>query len=118
MSENTNTTHNGKCPTVASQIATISQPVEIRPFATTGAVTVECFGRPMVEQDARCERRGHCCFTITQRIRVEIPVVFGAEVEVGKDRVECARPRVEFEGEPRRPRDKQDFEDVPEYETP
>jgi hypothetical protein len=31
-----------------------------------------------------------CKFTISQKLRVEVPVVFGARAEIGKAAVDCA----------------------------
>jgi len=90
-----NTIHRGGCPRVASQVATVSQPVSVRPFAETGHITIECFGNPVIEQREACGRPGGCQFVLVQRIRVEVPVEFGAAVRVCEPQIECGVPKVE-----------------------
>ena len=96
MSENENTV--STCPAVASQIAKVSQPVTSRPFAVTGPVTVECHGRPTIHdhENSECGRHG-CRFTISQKLKISIPVEFGANVKIGESSCECERATVEYE---------------------
>ena len=82
--------HHG-CPTVATQIATVNQPVTSRPFVVTGPVSVECEGRPVITEDEADCRRHSCCFTVSQKLRIEIPMEFGAKVRIGESSVECGR---------------------------
>ena len=86
------------CPAVASQIAKVSLPVSSRPFAVAGHVTVECYGRPTItgHEDAECGRHG-CHFTISQKLKISIPVEFGANVRIGEASVECEHATVEYE---------------------
>lgn len=80
------------CPTVGSQSAAVCLPVTICPYATAGPAAVRCCGKPTVEQCCEhCKGKpgGSCEFTITQVIRVDIPVEFGATVKTGETFVEC-----------------------------
>jgi len=91
------TKHRGGCSRVASQMATISQPVAVRPFAETRPVTIECFGNPVIEQTEACGRPGGCQFVLIQRVRVEVPVEFGAAVRICEPQIECGFPKVGHE---------------------
>lgn len=81
-----------RCDTKAFQSATICVPVTIAPFAKVGTIVTECCGRPEVSQKhTKCKgvENGSCKFTISQKIKVEIPVEFGANTTVGGTFVEC-----------------------------
>lgn len=80
------------CPAVGSQVATICLPVEISPHAVTGPAMIKCCGEPEVKphcNHCRGTKNGKCEFTISQKIRVDIPVEFGASVDIGETFVEC-----------------------------
>lgn len=81
-----------RCDTKAKQEATICVPVTITPFAKVGTICTECCGRPIVSnKHGHCKgiENGSCKFTISQKIKVEIPVEFGANTTVGGTFVEC-----------------------------
>ena len=81
-----------KCDTKAHQTATICVPVTVTPFAKIGTICTECCGRPMIsDKHGYCKgiENGSCKFTISQKIKVEIPVEFGANTTVGGTFVEC-----------------------------
>lgn len=79
------------CPTVSTHDTTVSVPVSIVPFANPGTITVSCCGAPEIGCDAvpAGKVNGCCNFTISQTMRVEIPIVFGANVLMGETYVEC-----------------------------
>ena len=96
--ENIEITEPGGCGINVTQVSTVSQPVMNRPFVVTGPIKVECEGRPVVEhhEDEECSRgRGGCRFVIKQKIKVDIPMEFGATVRIGDSHVECGRVRVD-----------------------
>ena len=81
-----------KSDTRAHQAATVCVPVTITPFAKVGTISTECCGRPMISnKHCNCKgiENGSCKFTISQKIKVEIPVEFGANTTVGGTFVEC-----------------------------
>lgn len=81
-----------RCDTKAHQTATVCVPVTITPFAKVGTICTECCGKPMItSKHHRCKgiENGNCQFTISQKIKVEIPVEFGANTTVGGTFVEC-----------------------------
>lgn len=80
------------CPGVGSQHATICLPVSICPYAVTGPAEVHCCGDIKITpycDHCRGKVNGHCDFTITQTIKIDVPVEFGATVKVGDTFVEC-----------------------------
>lgn len=79
------------CPAVGTQFANVCVPVTVKPFAIPGPVTVDCFGEPVIASEECCRGKvGQVChFTISQKIKIEIPVDFGAAVKVGETFVDC-----------------------------
>ncbi|MDD2268766.1 MAG: hypothetical protein PHY15_04330 [Eubacteriales bacterium] len=81
-----------ECPALGVQNALVSVPVTIVPFANKGPVKVTCCGAPVINYNT-----DHCCgkvnevcrFIITQQLKVEVPVDFGADVCVGDSYVCC-----------------------------
>ena len=81
-----------RCDTKATKTSTICVPVTIAPYAKVGTIVTECCGKPEVsEKHTKCKgvENGSCKFTISQKIKVEIPVEFGANTTVGGTFVEC-----------------------------
>jgi hypothetical protein len=82
------------CPAKAFQQATVCVPVTVVPFAEAGKPKTTCCGDPIIMpgKDTCCGRpNGTCSFTISQRICVEVPVIFGAKTVVGAPSVECEK---------------------------
>lgn len=80
------------CSAVGYQDVDVCIPVTIRPFGEAGNAKTQCLGRPVVSAGCDiCQGKtgGVCNFTISQRLRVEVPVIFGARAEVGDVTVEC-----------------------------
>ncbi len=82
------------CPTTAFQLVDVCVPVTVIPFAHAGTPKTLCCGEARVNpgKDECCGRpNGTCTFTLSQKICVEIPVVFGAKAVVGATSVECEK---------------------------
>jgi hypothetical protein len=80
------------CPASGFQLANVSVPVTVYPFAEAGAPKTKCCGDAIVTPGKdTCNGRPHgaCSFTISQRICVEVPVVFGAKAIIGGTTIEC-----------------------------
>lgn len=80
------------CSAVGYQDVDVCIPVTIKPFGEVGNVKTCCEGRPMVTRGSDCcpgKPGGVCKFTISQKLRVEVPVIFGAKAEIGEASVEC-----------------------------
>lgn len=90
---NENTIQNAQaCPGVGSQLATVCLPVSIHPYAVTGPAVVKCCGEMILTPScSHCRGKANegCDFTITQTIKIDVPVEFGATVNVGDTFVEC-----------------------------
>ncbi|MFI3175937.1 MAG: hypothetical protein R3Y67_00415 [Eubacteriales bacterium] len=73
------------------QSSELSVPVKIRPFAQIGRITTACYGAPVITPGSDCQ--GDCdqvCeFVITQKLCVELPIRFGADVKTKAPRVQC-----------------------------
>lgn len=80
------------CPALGYQDVSVGVPVEVKPFAKVGKIKTECISKPIIERGCKMPE-GHtkevCKFVISQKLRVEVPVVFGAKVEVGDARINC-----------------------------
>lgn len=86
------------CPAVGSQTAMVALPVKVCPYSITGPAKIRCCGEPIVlpcSDHCRGKVNGTCEFTISQKIKIEIPVEFGATVNVGDTYVECGCSKCE-----------------------
>lgn len=80
------------CFAVGYQEVNVCIPVTIKPFGEAGNVKTQCLGRAVVSYGTdKCPGKPceECKFTISQRLRVEVPVVFGARAEIGDAAVDC-----------------------------
>lgn len=87
--DNSDTTET--CPVTAYQRVQLCVPVSVHPFAKVGAIITKCCEDSVITVDGFCEgTTDHDCnFTIKQRICIEIPVEFGADVNTGETLVLC-----------------------------
>lgn len=86
------------CPAVGYQDVNVCIPVTIKPFGEAGNVKTQCLGNPVIS--SKCDTcsgnpGGVCKFTISQKLRVEVPVIFGAKAEVGEAVIDCQQPKEE-----------------------
>lgn len=80
------------CSAVGYQDVNVCIPITIKPFGEAGNAKTKCLGRAVVSADCdKCPGRlgAICKFTISQKLRVEVPVVFGARAEVGEASIDC-----------------------------
>lgn len=80
------------CSAVGFQDVNVCIPVTIKPFGEVGNAKTQCLGKAVVSQGCpKCPGKpGEVCkFTISQKLRVEVPVVFGARAEIGEASVDC-----------------------------
>lgn len=91
--------HPVACPACGSQDVMVSVPIEIKPFAKVEKVKTECLGEAVITEGNACHgcehfgKRHACKFTISQKMRVEVPVIFGARTEIGEACVNCDCPK-------------------------
>ncbi len=77
----------GTCPVSATHETTACLPVTISPFAEPGPICIENCGAPIINCGGE-----PCCgtpngkfeFTISQKMQINIPIVFGADIMVGE----------------------------------
>lgn len=83
------------CVAKAYQPATVCVPVTVTPFANVGSIKTECCGKPIVSHKNDCKgiENGNCKFTISQKIKVEIPVEFGSNTSIGGTFIDCDYPK-------------------------
>lgn len=80
------------CSAVGYQDVNVCIPVTIKPFGEVGNAKTKCLGKAVVMSgcDICPGKSGDVCkFTISQKLRVEVPVIFGARAEVGEASVDC-----------------------------
>jgi hypothetical protein len=80
------------CCAVGYQDVNVCIPVTIKTFGEAGNAKTQCLGNAVVTTGCdKCQGKADdlCKFTISQRLRVEVPVVFGARAEVGDAIVDC-----------------------------
>lgn len=80
------------CSAVGYQDVNVCIPITIKLFGEVGNAKTKCMGKPVVA--AGCDECPGCpdkvCkFTISQKLRVEVPVIFGARAEAGEASVDC-----------------------------
>ncbi len=78
------------CKKLVSQYADISLPVSIMPYAIMGEACTECCGEPVVSLTQRgCGHGCKCELVVTQKLKVKIPIVYGADTEKEGCHVRC-----------------------------
>ena len=92
------------CPARASEEADVTVPVIVRARSDVREVELKCVGEPRItfNSDVTPGRPGAVSrFTVSQRLRVEIPIIFFAEADVGEGHVKYKNGE-RCEGEPER----------------
>ena len=87
------------CPLMGHHEVEICLPITIKPYAKTGPIKTKCCGAAVIRPGVKsCEgiKDGECCFTITQKLRVDIPIVFGAKSMTGDSYVCCSKHDTDF----------------------
>ena len=81
----------GDCPVKAFEELDVTVPMEVHAFAEIGEVTCCCLDSARITRNAD-KVRGcpHACskFTISQKLRVDIPITFVTETEVGEAHID------------------------------
>lgn len=80
------------CPTVGYQDVNVRIPISIKAFGEVGNAKTQCLGKSIISSgcDTYAGKPGEVCkFTISQKLRVEVPVIFGARAEAGEAIIDC-----------------------------
>ena len=94
----------GGCPTEVREEAIVTVPCTVRAYSEVGDVDLQCLGCPTISRNSSftpgCPG-SECRFTIRQKMCVKIPILFGADTDVGEGHViyELDDNIVEFSGE-------------------
>lgn len=86
------TTEQVGCPTIGYQDLNVCIPISIKAFGEVGNAKTQCLGKSTILSgcDACAGKPGEVCkFTISQKLRVEVPVIFGARAEAGEAIIDC-----------------------------
>ena len=78
------------CPARASEIAKVTVPVEVRARSELKEVAIHCMGPAVITRNSDRAPGVPCAvskFTVSQRLRVDIPLEFTAETDVGEGHV-------------------------------
>lgn len=81
----------GACPVTACHETTVCVPVSISPFAESGSISIECCGSTVIHggcDSCRGTVNGIHEFTVSQRMKLNIPIAFGADVIIGETYVQ------------------------------
>ena len=79
------------CPALAHEEALVTVPVKVCAFVDVGDSKLECMGPPVITKNSDKTPGKPCAvskFTISQKLRVDIPVIFAAEAEIGEGHVD------------------------------
>lgn len=82
------------CSAVGYQDISVSVPITIKAFGEAGNAKTQCLGQATITSGCRESSGKHdreCKFTVSQKLRVEVPVIFGARAEVGETTIDCGR---------------------------
>jgi hypothetical protein len=80
------------CVAVGCREINVSVPITVKAFGEAGNAVTRCMGEPVVATGYSSDSNGKkeaCNFTISQRLQIEIPVIFGARAEAGEASVDC-----------------------------
>lgn len=80
------------CSAVGYQDVDVCIPITIKAFGEVGNAKTQCLGKSTISSgpDVCSGKPGAVCkFTISQTLRVEVPVIFGARAEAGEAIIDC-----------------------------
>ena len=80
------------CPTMSYQDVNVCVPVTIKAFGVGGNAKTKCLGTAVVSSGCdTCIGRSDevCKFVVSQKLRVEVPIIFGARAEAGEAIIDC-----------------------------
>lgn len=86
-------------PIIASQEVGVCLPITVKPYAKIGLIKTKCCGPAVIRPGSKCcdgVKNGECAFTVTQKLRVNIPIICGAKAITGDNYVCCLEPCAEL----------------------
>ena len=79
------------CPAKACEEVTVTVPITVSACSEVGDVTLQCMGHAVITRNDDDPPGCPCAvskFTISQKMRVDIPIIFFAEADVGEGHVD------------------------------
>ena len=85
----------GACPFSVFEDVDVAVPVSVRAFADVGNVAFRCLGATIIPESSGKSFCGCGCdkFIISQKMRIDIPVMYGAEADVGEGHIHFEEPK-------------------------
>ena len=80
------------CPTMGYQDVNVCVPVTIKAFGEVGNATTKCLGNALITSGCNpcVSGPGNICkFTVSQKLRIEVPIIFGARAEADEAIIDC-----------------------------
>lgn len=80
------------CTAMSYQDVNVCVPITVKAFGKVGNAKTQCIGKSVVKSDCDyCPGKEEdvCKFTISQKLRVEVPVIFGARAEADEAFIDC-----------------------------
>lgn len=88
-------TTNTKCPTTVNETVCIQADVTIKPNVEVGEIKSFCVGSAVIgECEGEVSPTEECTFTVSQKICVEVPLVFSATAKAEPSGIVCGEPEV------------------------
>ena len=77
------------CMKTEYQYADVSIPIKISPDIKVGKITSECTGKASICYCENCCENS-CEFTVTQKIKIKIPIEYNVNVDHGDSIIKCS----------------------------
>ncbi|MEZ3435604.1 MAG: hypothetical protein K1W34_13460 [Lachnospiraceae bacterium] len=80
------------CPVMGYQDVNVCVPVTIKAFGEVGNAITKCLGKAVIISgcDPCMNGSGDVCkFAVSQKLRIEVPIIFGARAEADEAVVDC-----------------------------
>ncbi|MCC8042622.1 MAG: hypothetical protein LIO69_03805 [Oscillospiraceae bacterium] len=78
----------GECTKVICKEAEITVPIELMPTASVNDISMECCSDPVVIC-SQCGCDDSCQLSITQKIKIKIPITYRLNTCIGKSEINC-----------------------------
>ena len=78
------------CPADVCEEAKVTVPVTVRAFSEIGDVDLHCCGKPVITKNSSVTPGcpdAVSKFTISQKMNIKIPIMFGADTDIGEGHV-------------------------------
>lgn len=85
----------GKCPALVHDTVCVQAEVTINPYVNVGKIESYCLGKPVIGACSGKMPPAKCCsFTVSQNIRVQVPLTFSAYAKAMPTGIVCGMPGI------------------------